>query len=147
MNEREALDYALRLLSRRMLAERELERRLLKRASPEVVARVLERVRAWGYVDDRAYAEAFVRARAGRWGERKLYQALRARGVDPEAIEAALEAVQGDPVAEAEHLLRRHAWRHQGDKARAVRYLVRKGYPLEVALEAFERLQAGQGEG
>ena len=53
------------------------------------------------YIDDRRYAEAFVRDkyRFNKWGRIKIAQGLRMKGIDSETISTAMEAID-----EAEYL-------------------------------------------
>ena len=91
-----AREAALSLLSHRARSRVELRRRLLRKEHPPGM---VEQVLAWlderGYVDDRAFAESFVRDRLrlrprGRIG---LLQELRKKGVDDGTAEAAVAAV------------------------------------------------------
>lgn len=131
---KEAMAYALRLLARRAYAEAELRAKLLARF-PEEAQGVVERLKALGYLDDRALAQALVASRR-KYGPHKLKALLRARGVREEVIQEALAGAPG--VEEAKALLLRHP---KGDKARAVRFLLGRGFPLEVALEAYRLAQ------
>lgn len=92
LDARQARAAAADLLSRRAWTRAELARRLVRRgASPEVAAEVVADLAARGYVDDAAYARLWVEARAGRgYGPARLRAELRARGVEPAVIEAAL---------------------------------------------------------
>ena len=58
-----ALSRALSLLARRGYSEAELRKKLAGYPEAEVEA-AIARLRDWGYLDDRAYAEAFVRSKA-----------------------------------------------------------------------------------
>jgi len=139
-----ALERALALLARRAYAEAELRRRLGDFPEEEVDA-ALARLKAWGYLDDRAYAEAFVRARRGRWGPYKLRRALLDRGVPLSVVEKVVAGEDG--LEQAVSLLARRWHRYRNTKARAVRFLVGRGFSLEVALRAYERLRSAPPEG
>lgn len=97
-----ARDAALALLAHRARSREELRRRLTrKELAPAVIATTLDWLEERGYVDDVAFAEAFVRDRLrlrprGRVG---LIRELRRKGVD----EATAEAVVGR-VLEAERV-------------------------------------------
>ena len=81
---------ALRLLAQGAHSVRGLERKLLARgAEPGLVARELERLTNAGLLDDRAYAEAWVRQRLARHpeGPGPLEAGLRRRGVARELAE------------------------------------------------------------
>ncbi len=90
-----ARDAALTLLAHRARSRDELRRRLGRKEFPEpVVAETLAWLEERGYVDDRAFAESFVRDRLrlkprGRFG---LRRELGRKGVDPEIAEAAIDA-------------------------------------------------------
>ena len=135
----EALAYALRLLARKGYSRAALRAKLAARFGEAEAA--LGRLEAMGYLDDRAYARAFVETRARRYGPRKLRALLLARGVPEEVVEEVLPEAR---VEEALAVLRRY--RHREDKARAVRFLEGRGFPLGVALEAW-RLAQEEGEG
>jgi len=100
-----ALGRALSLLARRAYTEAELRKKLAGYPADEVEAAV-GRLKAWGYLDDRAYAETFVRARRGRYGPRRLAGELRRRGVDEEIV-AELVQDAGEVEAAARLLGRR----------------------------------------
>ncbi len=138
--------YALRLLGRRMMTAAELRARLLLRADPERVEAVLDKLTGWNYLDDAAFARAYVRNRAGRYGELRLRHELLHKGVMPALIEEALAERPGNTHQQALRLLRKYAWRHKGDKAKAVRFLLSRGFPLDLALLAFDDLHDEDAE-
>lgn len=63
--------------------------------------RILRHLVEEKYIDDRRYAEAFVRDkyRFNKWGRIKIAQGLRMKGIDSEAISTAMKAID-----EAEYL-------------------------------------------
>lgn len=91
-----AREAALSLLAHRARARAELRRRLRRKDFPDdVIDDVLGWLDERGYVDDRAFAESFVRDRLnlrprGRLG---LIHELRKKGVDDAVAEAAIEGV------------------------------------------------------
>jgi regulatory protein len=101
-----ARESALRLLSHRARSAAELRRRLERKEVPaSVVSETLGWLEERGYVDDRAFAESFVRDRLrlrprGRAG---LIQELRRKGVDEAvAVAAADEVMAAEEVDEPE---------------------------------------------
>ncbi len=126
--------YALSLLARRAYTEAELRRKLGQRF-PEGAEEAIARLKALGYLDDRALAEALVASRR-RYGPLKLKALLERRGVGEEVIQEVLAEAPG--VEEALALLRRYP---KGDKAKAIRFLLNRGFPLGVALEAYRLAQ------
>jgi regulatory protein len=116
-----ARDAALALLSYRARSTAELRRRLLQKGfGPDIADRCVDEMRARGYLDDGAFAEAFVRdrLRLRPRGRRRLVAELRAKGVEPDtaagAVARALEeagATEQDLALEA---ARAGAARHRG---------------------------------
>ncbi len=108
----------------------------------EVIAQLIDS----GGIDDGRYAERFAadkRELAG-WGAERIQEALEVRGVAPVHIAAALAA---EPV-EAEldramNLLAVSDNRLDSDaeRSRALAFLIRRGYPYELAYEAVKRTE------
>lgn len=133
--------YAVRVLGVRAYSESVLRQKLARRAKPEVVGAVLQRVKSLGYLDDQQYAEGYARLYAGKWGATKLRRALLEKGVSRSIIDRVLaeQESQNDPVQEAVALLDRYKSRHKSEKPKAIRFLVNRGYTLGNALVAWER--------
>ncbi len=91
----EAAEAAGRLLAARPRSEKELLDRLRRRGLPDsAIAAAVEDLRARGLVDDRRFADSWVRDRMALRpsGRRRLRYELTSRGVDREVVEAALAA-------------------------------------------------------
>ena len=104
-----AKEKALRLLGYRRRSEKELRGRLLeKEFHPDVVDSVIEHLRKLGFVNDRAFAEAFLHDALMKKpaGTRLLRQELRRKGIKNEIIEEILQEKLG---AETEASLARDA--------------------------------------
>jgi regulatory protein len=146
--EERAADLALKALARRELTAAELEVRLSRRGfEPEVVRAVVERVQDAGGVDDERYARLFAedKRRLEGWGEDRIRAALEARGVEGPLIDRALGTVTHDgELARALELLERRgeAVADEASRGRAYGFLVRRGYPSEVAYDAVRRAEA-----
>lgn len=153
---RQALDAALRLLGYRPRAEQELRERLARRGFPEeAVEAALARLREYGYVDDAAFARAWVEGRTGARGRRLLLHELRAKGVDPEVAARTLADVPDD-LETARGLAEKKARTLHGLDARTFRqrlgaYLQRRGFAAEVIAtvvrELWRRERAAVDEG
>ena len=153
--EEQARALCLRLLTARARTRAELAGQLTKRGYPEdVSARVLDRLADVGLVDDRDFADQWVRSRhvnAGK-GKRALVSELRTRGVDDEVITAALADV--DPSAErvrAEQLvadkLRRERLTDEAKLARRlIAMLARRGYEQSMAFDVVKVALANERE-
>ncbi len=138
-----ARERAIRLLAVRPRSRAELERRLRRAVDASVVAEVVLALEREGLVDDRRFAEQWVRARraARLLGTFRLRAELLRRGVARETVEAALQSAPADDEAVAEELarLRLARYRHlPADKAarRLAGYLARRGFGTGAVLRA-----------
>lgn len=94
------MQHGLRLLSRSARSEHDLRERLEARFTAEAVTAALRRLRALGYVDDRAWAAAYVeRPRSLLCSARLLQRELRSRGISHEIAEAATGEHDDDRAA------------------------------------------------
>lgn len=145
-NPDELFQYAIRILAARAYSEAVLRRKMARQAKPEVVEKVVGQVKEMGYLEDAKYAEGYARMYAGRWGAAKIRKGLLEKGVNRAVIDQVLAqlAPEGDPVAEALLLLERYQTRHKGDKPKAVRFLIGRGYALGDALEAWKRYESAE---
>ena len=141
--ESKLLAQALRLLGYRGYSVDQLRRKLLEQGSPQEVEQVLEQLLGWGYLNDLALAQGYVRTHHGRWGKARLVRKLREKGIETPTIALAL-AELGSPdeaVQVACQLLERHISRHRWERARAIRFLCGRGFSLEEAQQAWNRVQ------
>ena len=144
--EEQARSLCLRLLTARARTRAELEGQLVKRGYPDDVSeRVLNRLAHVGLVDDRDFAEQWVRSRrvnAGK-GKRASAAELQTKGVDDDVISAALAGIDAGAERErAEQLVRERLRREKladDDDTKVARRLVgmlaRRGYSQSLALD------------
>lgn len=127
---------ALGMLARREHSRAELARKLAAYAeSDEVLAALLDDLEARRLLSDARYVEARLNARGARYGNRRLSQELRARGVDAALVETALAAC-GDEVARARQVWQRRFGAQPpaldaAGRAKQVRFLMRRGFSGE----------------
>ncbi len=142
-----ALDY----LSYQARTTAEVRRKLREKGfDAAAVEDALAYVARHGYLDDEAYARAYVRGRfAGRGlGPERLRQELLRRGVDRETVEGALgDLVEAEDLLEAALRQGRPRWRalaHEPDarkrRQKTLAFLVRRGFAFDLARDAVERL-------
>jgi len=143
---------ALKVLGRRDYFRSELAEKLSRAGfnSSETEA-ALVRCAELGYLDDPRLARRFVELRSVNrgWGPRRLEMELRSRGVeDGVAAEASrltpemAVAAMATAVSRAERRARR-TWWHSGEgRARMVSSLVRRGFSVDEARAAADRLAA-----
>jgi regulatory protein len=145
--EEAAFELALRALNRRERTVEEIRAWLAERGfEPEPVEAVLERLVASKALDDARFASVFAddKRRLAGWGAERIRGELEARGVAGALIDNALgPASHATEIDRAAALL---AERGQGlgddaARGRALAFLVRRGYPSEVAYDAVRRAE------
>ena len=126
---------ALKWLSRREYGRCELGQKLAAYAeSPQEVDRLLDELQAGQYLSDQRYASQRVRVRAARFGNQRLVEELRAKGLDGACITAALAE------SEDEALRCRGVWQKKfaelpgsaEERVRQSRFLHGRGFSPEV---------------
>ena len=129
---------AMRLLARREHSREELRRKLLPHvAEGDDLGGVLDELAARGWLSDARFAEQSIRSKARRYGPIKLAHALRAKGVDEEAIAAAFRAAGEDGASNLESVWKTRFKALPTDdreRARQARFLQGRGFPLEEIL-------------
>ena len=140
LEEAALFDYAVKALGRRMRTEAELRRLMRTRVEPEAagdakVVAVLARLKEYGYLDDASYAETYTRLRHEneKFGERRVKQDLKQKGVHDTLIAEAVEARYGqtDETELARQFIEKKRLRPpENDKetARILRRLVMAGF-------------------
>jgi regulatory protein len=137
---------AWRALNRRERTVAELAGHLAdKRVEPAAIETVVGELVEQGYLDDAAYAHRFAedRRRLDAWGADRIERKLLALGVDRELIAAAVgeQGHEDELEAACELLARRFPAPPETprDLERALGFLVRKGYSLELSHDALRR--------
>lgn len=138
----DAFELALKALGRKERSTAELAAWLAEReVGPEDVENVIARLVESEVLDDERFARRFAedkREIAG-WGAERIREALLARGIAPEDVEAAVagdsESIQ---IRRAGDLLERRerGVESEADKASALGFLTRRGYSYEIVHEA-----------
>ncbi|ALG14774.1 recombinase RecX [Kibdelosporangium phytohabitans] len=143
------------LLTARPRTRAELYKALLrKEVSPEVAERVLGRLDQVGLIDDKAFAEMWVRSRHTYqgMGRKALSVELRRRGVDNDTAAEAVAAVDEDAEEERARLLVRkklpsmRSADQQTKIRRLVGMLARKGYSQGLAYRVVKDELANVGD-
>jgi regulatory protein len=147
----DAIELALRALNQRERSSLELRAWLGERGvDADAIDGAIDHLEEIGQLDDTAFARRYAedKQELAGWGAERVREALLARGVAPEHIEAAL-AGEGDglQVARASQLLMRRgqALERDTDRARALGYLTRKGYTYEIAHDAIRACERELG--
>ena len=142
-----ALTAAYRFLSKRDRTVAEVRARLAKGEVEEsVIDAVVEELVEQQYLDDARFAQRFAEDRRllDGWGADRIERKLRDHGVAREDIAGAIAGFDHGSELDAaiEVLRRRHREPPADDRERerALGFLVRKGYDLEVAYDAVRAL-------
>ena len=134
---------AMRFLARREHSREELRRKLApKVAEGEDLDAVLDELAAKGWLSDARYAEHAIRSKARRFGPLKLAHALRAKGVDDEAIAAGFHAAGADGDSHIEAVWKRRFRAMPADereRGRQVRFLQGRGFALDDILRFLKK--------
>ncbi len=145
---------ALSLLDFSMRATGEMRKKLqLKGYLPPAIDAVIERLLSSGLLNDADFAERMVQQQAGKpVGFYALKRKLRAKGVDEEAAEAALENVDEDEQVAAARALAEKSLRKYGGlerreaRAKISQALARRGFTWDAIGRAMEGLFDGEDE-
>lgn len=135
---------AMRLLARREHSAVELRKKLEQREfSAPLIDSAVARLQREGYQSDARFADVLVGHRAGQgYGEMRIRAELAQHRVAAPDVEQALSELGADWTERAAQQARRHfALPPQGpaDAARALRHLVQRGFPSDVARRGLER--------
>jgi regulatory protein len=150
-----AKDICLTLLTARPRTRTELKKALIKKEiSEEVAEQVLGRLDDVGLIDDKAFAEMYVRSRHAYQGigKRALSIELRRKGVDDDTAAEAVAAVDEEAEEDrARQLVRKRlpsmsSADHQAKIRRLVGMLARKGYSQGMAYRVVKDELATIGE-
>lgn len=144
-----ARDDALRYLAARPRAAAEVRRKLLGRYQPEAVAITISFLEQHGFLDDLAFAKAWVEAHPG-WGMHRLRADLLRRGVGRELVDQVL----GDTPDRTDEAFRAAEVRYrrmgaldpQTARRRLYAFLVRRGFDYATVDQAVRHVVQTGGE-
>ena len=136
---------AMRFLARREHSRAELKRKLTpKVVEGEDVDAVLDDLARRGWLSDERFAEQTVRAKARRFGPRKVADYLRRCGVGDEAIGAGIRNAGVDGVSNLESIWQsrfRAAPASEREKMRQVRFLQGRGFEIDTIFKFLKTLE------
>ncbi|MDO4799522.1 MAG: regulatory protein RecX [Bacillota bacterium] len=147
-----ALQYAIYLLSLHSYTTKSLREKLQRKNYAEsIVEQVLDFLIREHYLDDRRYAEEYIRTRSSAHGLLRMKRALASKGVTKDAIDTALDALeeQGESLDEAETALQLACRKLRGLtlpedtrermklRDKVLRFLAGRGFSYSVSVEAW----------
>ena len=132
VSSRRAFNKATELLSRRDHGEKELLIKLRQKGFKEEAEEAIEKLKYYGYIDDRRFAENYVKEliRIKHYGKRRVEQELYRKGIDREIISEVLEGAEF-PESELVSLIERKYYRYLTDEKgikKTINSLLRMGY-------------------
>ena len=132
-----AKERALYLLKSSGKTEAWMKKKLQEAGYPEeAVDYAMNFLKEYGFINDRAYAESYVRSYGNRKSRRQLVYELSQKGVSQEEISEAFSGQQVDDVENARQLLRKRLKGKTGisyeESGRLSAFLGRKGYSYDV---------------
>ncbi len=137
-----AFDKALTHISASMKTEREVREFLEKKGYlRDVSDYVIEKMKGYGFLDDAAYAHGYTEQMSARKGGRLIAAELKRKGVSEQAIESALDAMQGETEAATRILEKYLRGKDITDKKviqRAYAHLISKGFDYDTARDALK---------
>lgn len=112
---------------------------------------VLDRLLAQRFIDDRRYAEAYVREKSqlSGWGARKIAMQLRQKGIDKSVISEMLATLDGDSTRQRlkERLERKlrsvKATTEYDLRGKLLRHALSAGYDYDLVVDVIDELRKG----
>ena len=145
-----ALDLSYRYLGFRDRTVVEVRRHLeAKRVEPDTIEQTVAELLELAYLDDARFAQRFVEDRRtlDHWGNERIERKLLSSGVAADLVAAALAEREDGGELEAARTVLARRFRTppetDRDRERALGFLVRKGYELEVAYDAIRAYGRG----
>lgn len=117
--------------------------------TPAQAEDVLRRLGDEGYIDEERYARAYAHDKTtyDRWGKIKVRQALRLKGIAPEAIDSALDAIDDDGYRTGlREILARKAQSLKAESGYArrmklARFAAGRGFEPELVFETIDNME------
>ena len=137
---------ALRLLTGREHSRAELERKLAPHEEePGQLAKVLDDLQAKDFISEPRVIESVINRRASRFGAARIRHELQAKGLQAEAVAAAVQSLKATEVERA-----REVWRKKfgtpakdaAERGKQARFLAARGF----GSEAIGRVVSGADE-
>ncbi len=138
-----AMDKAFNYISGSLKTEKQLRTYLSgKGYMPAVVDNVVEKIKGYGYIDDKEYAAAYVESYSKNKGKRLILKELNAKGVSVSAAEEAIENIENE-LDSAIRIAQKYLKNKEPsieNKQKCYRRLLSKGFDFDTAKEAVEKV-------
>ena len=137
---------ALRLLTGREHSRAELERKLAAHEEePGQLAKVLDELQAKDFISESRVVESVLNRRASRFGAARIRHELQGKGLEPEAVSAALQSLKSSELERARGVWQKKFGAPAADAAergKQMRFLAARGF----GSEAIRRIVSGADE-
>lgn len=135
-----AFERAVGYISLALRSQKEISRYLLDKGyDREVVDLAVARLVGYRYIDDRIYAESYVRSKSKKYGSFRIAAELKQKGVATEIISELLEESGENGIVEvAQKYLRSHK---TADKQKLKRFLASRGFSWDSISAAVGELE------
>ena len=138
-----ATDKAFNYIGGSLKTEKQLRTYLSgKGYMPAVVDNVVEKIKGYGYIDDKEYAAAYVESYSKNKGKRLILKELNAKGVSSSAAEEAIEIIENE-LDSAIRIAQKYLKNKEPcieNKQKCYRRLLSKGFDFDTAKEAVEKV-------
>lgn len=138
-----AMDKAFNYIGGSLKTEKQLRTYLSgKGYMPAVVDNVVEKIKGYGYIDDKEYAAAYVESYSKNKGKRLILKELNAKGVSVSAAEEAIENIENE-LDSAIRIAQKYLKNKEPsieNKQKCYRRLLSKGFDFDTAKEAVEKV-------
>lgn len=142
-----ALNKALGYIAKYQKSERELKKYLKdKEFEQDVVEYVAEKLKSYGFVDDKVFATNFVKSKTNNQGKRKIASILKQKGVNETLVDEVLDEFACDSE-KIDAVAKKYLKNKPLDiktKQRAYRYLSSRGYESGDILPCLNRIFKGE---
>jgi len=134
---------ALRFLSRREHSRQELRKKLLAYAESDIeLDELMTKLEAQSWLSDERFAESLIRRKSERYGSLKIVDELKHQGIEGDSLLEIKERLKVSDAMRAWELWQRKfdsvVTKDPKEKAKQMRYLVSKGFPLSVVIKIID---------
>lgn len=131
---------ALRLLSGREHSRAELERKLKSfEEEPGALARALDELQSKGFISEQRVIESVLHRRAAKLGSTRIERELQDKGLEPDAISAAMATLKATELERAQAVWQKKFGAlptNALEAARQMRFLATRGFGADVIRRA-----------
>lgn len=109
----------------------------------KIIAKVIDKLQDYGYLDDSQFAKTFVELKSSKHGKRLMASELKLKGVSEEVIEEALKSVENEDES-AFLVAKKYLKNRPMDitlKQKCFRYVLSKGFSYDSANYAIDKLE------